>query len=121
MRQIRSYDMFGIPIALNAAGEETINSMPGAIVSLCIMVLMAAYAISQGLLVLERDSDIKNALVQIENNEYYNFAENNMMVAFEMKNTASGEFLTNTSFVTWRAYQGNYSDETTVELDWCTD
>ena len=43
-KYIRSWDEYGQPLALNFEGEETYKTIPGGIVSLMFLLLMASFA-----------------------------------------------------------------------------
>ena len=46
--KLREQDKFGVQVSLNFGGEDSIKSIPGAVISLILTVLMIAYAIKQG-------------------------------------------------------------------------
>ena len=48
VNRLKDQDQFGIPVTLNFNGSDSIKSLPGAIISLIIYVLLLAYAILQG-------------------------------------------------------------------------
>ena len=46
--KIRDQDWFGSPVALNFGGADSIKSLPGAFISLILLVLLIAYTMVQG-------------------------------------------------------------------------
>ena len=61
MTKFNELDFFGTPVTLHVEKDQTtIKSLPGALVSLILAILLAGYALNQGIDVFLRDYDVQN-------------------------------------------------------------
>lgn len=105
LSRIRGIDMFGKPVLLNINGEETVNTLWGSFMTVCCLVVLAAYIGIRFNILWSKANP--NIIVRTMNNffdhtqEFY--FENNLQIAFGVVNFQSRKPLHDPNYVNWRA------------------
>ena len=55
LRTIRNRDIYGQPITLNYAGDDTFKTVPGGLLSIVLLVLVTAYTLLKGYKMVDRE------------------------------------------------------------------
>ena len=99
--------MFGQPVEVNADGNTTIKSYPGAIVSFFLTTILMLYVINQSKILFFRldtniieDKDPNG----FSNTYNYSMTENKMLFAFGVESTIDNDPKDNPEYIEWITY-----------------
>lgn len=123
----KEVDLFGKPVTLLIDGQESITSIPGAIVSIFLIIVLLGYSSYQVNLVYLQDNDVSSTVNYgfFPSSYYVHLNERSIKFAFGVANYDSYEAKDDPEFVEWQVLykvKTNDSSETKeLELKKCTD